>query len=375
MRPSVDTPPRNPPQPTLIVRLSHLGDVACTLPVFHALRELYPRAEIAWACQPECAGLLEGLAGLQQVLPFDRRGGARAWIRLRSALRAFAPELCVDAQGNWKSAVVARLSGAARRVAWDPRDWREPLAARLATEHAPPTARAIPHLVDRVDTLVRHLGWEGAPRRDPDTRPEERARARAALDSLFPAAVRAPVLIQLSPPADPRSWPAEHVASLATALEAHGLPCLLLSGPGEEDLGRRLFERLGDSDLRHHRIGQASVRELAALCSVVAERGGCFVGADSGPLHVAWTSGLRVVCLAGPQSYLRTGPWPPPGRADSRHRVVLAADPPACAPCRRRSCDHPRGPVCMADIGPERVLDAVIAQTLDSDGFVMSSPG
>ena len=62
------------PERILIVRLSHLGDVACALGVFHALHEAYPAAEIGWAVQPEFAGLLEGLPGIERIFRFESDG-------------------------------------------------------------------------------------------------------------------------------------------------------------------------------------------------------------------------------------------------------------------------------------------------------------
>ena len=97
-------------QRILLIRLSHLGDVVHALPVYHALRAAHPRAELAWLVQGEFAGLLAGLPGLAAVLAFERRGGARAWLELRAALAAFAPELVVDL-GDLRDVRVA-LAGA-----------------------------------------------------------------------------------------------------------------------------------------------------------------------------------------------------------------------------------------------------------------------
>ena len=122
----------------MLVRLSHLGDVVHALPVFHALREAYPAAEVGWICQPEFAGLLEGLPGLSRVFRFQRRDGVGAWRRLYRELRGFRPELAVDAQGNFKSAFATWCTRAPRRVGLARADWRERAASLLVNETAPP---------------------------------------------------------------------------------------------------------------------------------------------------------------------------------------------------------------------------------------------
>ena len=53
----------------VLVRLSHLGDVVHALPVHHALRRALPAARLAWAVQPEFAGLLAFVPGLDVVVP------------------------------------------------------------------------------------------------------------------------------------------------------------------------------------------------------------------------------------------------------------------------------------------------------------------
>jgi hypothetical protein len=42
---------------------------------------------------------------------------------------------------------------------------------------------------------------------------------------------------------------------------------------------------------------------------------------------------------------------------------VWAAERPDCAPCLRRRCDHPEGPVCTARIDTDEVLAAAVALT------------
>src|SRR5687767_3923209 len=70
------------PARILLVRMSHLGDVVCALPLYHALRGAFPEARIGWVVQPEFEGLVAGLSGLQCTFRFERAGGARAWVRL-----------------------------------------------------------------------------------------------------------------------------------------------------------------------------------------------------------------------------------------------------------------------------------------------------
>lgn len=346
------------------MRLSHLGDLVHALPVFHALRAVHPSAELGWVVQPEFAGLLEGLPGLSRIFRFDRRGGALAWPRLAAELATFGPDLAVDVQANSKSALVALASGAPRRFGPARADWREPFGAHVLTEAAPPLeGRGPTHALQRMEHLARHLGACGPLRFDADLSPAELAGGEAELDAHLPSG-EPPVLLVLSRPGDPRSWPATHWIELARGLARGGGNVLVLAGPAEAELGRAVARALAGEAVAQ-RGAPGGLRPLAALFTAAARRGGLLVACDTGPMHLAAASGLAVLALAGPQDPDRTGPWPRPGAA-SPHRVLRALRPPPCMPCLARRCAHPLGAVCMERVAPAQVLAAIRTWPLHS---------
>ena len=342
------------PARILIVRLSHLGDVVHALPVYHALRAAHPRARIGWAVQPEFAALVEGLAGLEDAFVFERRGGLRAWPRLWSRLRAFAPDWTIDAQGNTKSALVTLGSGAPRRSGLARRDWAEPFGAAVLTDAAEPAPPG-GHALERTRALVRHVAPHAPWRPDPGLAAHELVLGDELADRWLGRGGDAAIL-HLAPPGDVRSWPAARFGELARELAARGRAVLVLSGPAERELGAQLEQRVAGPRVRHW-VGQRDLRALAAFLRAASARGATFVGCDSGPLHLAVACGLRTICLAGPQDPLRTGPWPLGGEAG--HRAVTASPAPSCAPCLSRRCRHPRGPVCLDELRASDVAAAL----------------
>ncbi len=363
------------PQRIALVRLSHLGDVVLALPLFHALRERFPAARLAWVVQSEFAGLLDGLPGLERSVRFERRGGARAWLALKRELGAFDAQLAIDAQGNWKSALATLATGAPRRVGLAPRDWRERGAWAAMNEFAPPlgaeseaaVGAAREHAMERTRALCEHVTGrkfaDAQLRRDAGASPSELAAGRSQLESLAPGASRELVLLQLSSPDDVRAWPLAHAVELARRLARAGRAVLVLSGPAEADQGERAAQQLAGEARVSHCIGQRGLRALASLFHAAAERGASYVGGDTGPTHLAAACGLPVTLLAGPQSHLRTGPWPvatPPTTCGGLHRVLRSPLELACAPCFARACGHPQGPVCMASIEPSAVAQALL---------------
>lgn len=350
----------------LLIRLSHLGDVLHALPVFHGLRRTYPEARIAWAVQPEYAELLRPLPGLSAVLPFARREGWRAWWKLRGELRRFQPDWSVDAQGNWKSAGVAFLSRARRRSGLAPPDMREPSAAWVTRDRAPVfCADNGEHAIDRNLHLAAHVCGMDVdslrsllPRDWLQLKAVERTTGRKRWRERMGEAPHRPVILQVAAPGDVRAWPVDHQRELLRGLEARGHDVLVLSGPGEKDLGARLAQEFAESPRLHHWVGQNSLRELTGALHAAAECEATMISCDSGPLHMGAVCGLRVIGLAGPQDPARTGPWPVPG-PESPHLALRTELDLDCAPCLSRTCSRPDGVACMEQLTPDQVLAAL----------------
>ena len=318
-QPSDSTDPK-PSERILLVRLSHLGDVCHALPVYHALRRRHPDAQLAWIVQPEFAGLIADLPQLARVIPFDRQGGIGAWLRARRAMRAFAPDWTIDAQGNLKSATATWLSGAPRRTGLHPQNWREPFGARILNEFAPPPYGR--HAIHRMQCLVECIDPGGA---DPDTSlPLSEATRRAgeqALNRRLPDRGRPRRILHLGCPGDPRSWPTDSVATLLEALSRAGEDVLLLAGPAERQAAQQLASRLTDLEgLRCWTDGD-DLSDLAGLLAAAAEANIRLVAGDTGPCHVAAAVGVGVDLIVGSSDPERTGPWPPADERGSPHRL------------------------------------------------------
>ncbi|MEZ6018070.1 MAG: glycosyltransferase family 9 protein [Planctomycetota bacterium] len=302
----------------VIVRLSALGDVVQTLPLVHALQAAIPGLELAWAIQPPFAELVAPFA---RTFLFERRGGFRAWPALARELRAFRPDLALDAQGNLKSAVATRASGAPRRVGFAPEDWREPFSRLALTEAAPPAPG--PHLVERVWNLAQHVveGLSPTPRLDPLLTTHERVRGRALLGERAPTGGGRLWILHPGRAGDPRSWPLDAFKLLAQRLLEAQQRVLFLTGPAEADLGARLQRELRPAPGLAHWVGQRGLRDLVAVFDAARAQGARIVVGDSGPAHLAASVGLPVRLLAGPTSPHKTGPWPCDAAAALTHAV------------------------------------------------------
>ncbi|HEX7578772.1 MAG TPA: glycosyltransferase family 9 protein, partial [Thermoanaerobaculia bacterium] len=159
----------------LLIRFSSFGDVVFTLPLAKALKSHRPGVEVAWAIEEPLAPLVDGASYVDLVLPArtrvwrhslvsrGTRGEIAAFLR---SLRAFAPDLVVDAQGLFKSAWATLLVPAARKVGFGPGTATERINCLATREWV--DARRRPHAVDRSLALAEHVTGRGGWDRFPD---------------------------------------------------------------------------------------------------------------------------------------------------------------------------------------------------------------
>ncbi|MGA2621736.1 MAG: glycosyltransferase family 9 protein [Thermoguttaceae bacterium] len=287
----------------LIVRLSAIGDVIHTMPVACALRERFPECRLTWVAEERAGEVLQHHAALDDLILL-RHGWLKrpltVW-RLRRRLRAIRPEIAIDAQGLTRSAIVAWLSGAGRRIAPGGIFARE-LSPWLNTELV---AADDLHAVDRGLKLLVPLGIESpAVRFQVPDPPAERAAAEAILGA---AGLGAGFILIVPAAGWPsKLWPAERYAAVAAqAGRRLRLPSLVMWGNAEEQsrarhivAGAEGFARLAPP---------VTLLELAAL----ARRATFCLGSDTGPLHLAAAVGTRCIGLYGPWPAEKHGPYGP----------------------------------------------------------------
>lgn len=272
------------PQRLLILKLSSLGDIVHALPVAASLRAARPQDRIAWAVGERWLPLVERHPALDQVIPLT---GAN-W----RAVRAFRPDIALDLQGNFKSSLLARLSGAHQRLGLD-RPWlREPAAGWFYTRRVRPSAQ---HITGQLLDLAAALG--AAPRRLEFSLPVPDEISREIDDWLDRHAARPFVFLLPGGGWESKLWPAQRFCELAQNLRRElGLVPVVNHSPRDP-----VFTAMDAV------IFNGGLLHLAALL----QRASLVVGGDTGPLHLAAALGSPVVGLFGPTDPVRNGPCGP----------------------------------------------------------------
>ncbi|HOX26544.1 MAG TPA: glycosyltransferase family 9 protein [Candidatus Krumholzibacteria bacterium] len=377
-----------PVRRVLVTRLRYLGDIAMATVVPAALRRGDPGLELGFLCEAAYAPLLTGQPDLTRVHALGARrrgpdaaarraghdggetgraGGTLAMVR---ELRDARYDLAVDLFFNPRSAWLLRLAGIPARIGGATSASRRWLYTHRAT--APPIAERPRFHAAAGGGLGEHLGRLG-PLRHGDGRPfldwfedmvpPGTAAPRVARPPLGPRlramlaglGARPGGYLLLAPAATwpAKEWPAEHWRTLAALLADAGRIVVVLSPPGGPGRWAPLAAAIPGGC-----GGLLAPLPLAdALAVVGAAR--ALVSVDGGVMHAAVAMGIPTVALFGP-----TDPaiWFPYGELGP-YRVLAIR--PHCHPCDRHSCDRF---VCLPDLAPARVFDAVAAIVADVRG-------
>jgi heptosyltransferase-3 len=332
--------------PVLLFPTHYLGNFILGLPwICQVLRE-HPDAlvvldsrfaELAAMVLPEQVNLLlyrrDKLASSQ---PLRTRLG-HYWQLLR-VLRRYRRGTLMDLEGERFTGVLSWLSRCQRRIG--PQGKR---AQRFYTDVLDLDYRR--HRFNAFGAIVADFNSAGIPDSQlAYTVPE--AVSRSLATRLEPVAGRPLVAIHPGASVSYKLWPEEHFVALVHGLENAGWQVVWV-GAGDMDQGiiKAVMTRLPESSA----LDLCNALSFSGLVALY-QHCGCFVGSDSGPMHLAASTGLPVLALFGPSV---EAIWAPMG---DNSRVLRGAH--ACGQdCDAWHCEF--GYHCLTSLLPERVLAAV----------------
>lgn len=334
----------------LIVKLSSIGDIIHTLPAFAAIRRAFPTAEISWAVEKRSAEILRENSLIDNLIELDTRslrGGKIIEEILLDAgrqireLRKYTFDVALDFQGLLKSAAIAKLSRAKKRVGFAKQNLREPASRFLLTETVETETQI--HIIRKNLRLAEKALDIAVPRENfefPIFTNDENRREADAIGA--PAGANFAVL---NPAGGwvTKLWDAEKFGALADKLWAENrLVSIVTTAPNEAALAEKVLQNSRSGKVL---LTQPSLKGFYEL----VKRAKIYVGGDTGPTHLAVAAGAPVVGLFGPTEWWRNGS---PNRQDI---CVERADIGCRVDCHRRTCGNW---ICL-DIEVETVFRAV----------------
>jgi heptosyltransferase III len=98
----------------LLLQLKRIGDLVLTTPVIAALRDKFPEAVLTLIVSREAAPLLPAITGVDRTYVIQRKFSD---VKIFRAVARKKFDYCIDFTGNDRSALLAWLSGAQKRIA------------------------------------------------------------------------------------------------------------------------------------------------------------------------------------------------------------------------------------------------------------------
>ena len=331
----------------LIIRLSSIGDVLHATAVARSLKRSCPTAHLTWLVSPPASELLRCNPDIDELLiwdraPFDRAIAGRHFLsakralgKARQLLAGHHFDIALDIQDLFLTGLLARMSGAPRRIGIHERHEFNQL---FMTEHAPDIAD--PHKVRRYLSVLAPLGIPA----DESRRVLELPPALDTFAARFwPAHGIDPaqplLLVNTRTTWPDKNWQPEHFAAALQDLPA-AVQIVFCGSTGDstyieaarQALPRPTYSIAGETDLL----------ELAALIRSAT----LLLTCDTGPLHIATALGAPTLSLWGPTHPKIYGPLNGP------HRFVLS--PHDCTACCKTHCRFHTN-ACMEAIDPASV--------------------
>ena len=333
------------------------GDAVMFTPALRAIRARYSGADLALLARPAPAAVLRPNPWTEDII-VDRG----SLLRLIRMLRRRRFDLAVLGPNSFRSALVARLGGAGRRLGYD-RDGRGFLLTdRLTPPRNADGSFAVTPTLDYYLELAASLGGDVSDRRmELAVADSDAASAEALLEGAGVEPGRPIVLLNPGGSFGPaKLYPAERFADVADALaEGRKAQIIINAAPSE----RPIADAVAAAMKRPPALNLARIENTLGLLKALVCRADLLITNDTGPRHLAAALGVPVVTVIGPTD---------PGWAAidyARERIVRVDVP--CGPCQRKQCPLRPGPErhqCMLKISPEMVL-AAAEELLNEEGL------
>jgi ADP-heptose:LPS heptosyltransferase len=326
------------------VGLPRMGDLLLIIPLFRALKQLFPGAKtvfIGKIVHGYVRPIFDNCPYIDELLEFHLYEALSipAFSRFVRTLRREKYDLIVDTQRKFVPSLLMSLGGARYMVSYSSK-------GIFSQYDVPVPDRGKRHIADISLDLARAVGAKNPPLGLEISIPDEN---KKYAESFYSENGVAPgdLLIGFIPSAgNPlRYWNSEKFGRLADMLSEKTKAKIICFGAlKDKSVIDEIIENTAYPILVED-YSRKSVFDSAVLMS----RCNAIVGVDSGPLHLADSVGVPCVGLYGPTFPERFGLL---GRR--KKEICLYMD---CAPCKNFNCEHRK---CLENITPEQVFNETV---------------
>lgn len=350
--------PLGNPRRILLIQLGDIGDVVLSTPCIRALRDTFPNARLVVAVREKAAELLVDSSWLDDVIEVRKGklalfGEPISQIDFVLALRRFSFDLVIDLRTGTRGAIMAKISGASRRIGFFAENetwWRNALFTDLLSFEY--TSEL--YVADYLLVLLEAYGV-CASHRNPKIEVSLSRQAEAKqLLAAFSIGSNGIVVLQPFSLWRYKEWGTEkYIGLIRWLVKKWKVVVLIVGNSAEQQRAATIVEACGDGC--HNLAGKTSL----SLYAAILKESRLFVGVDSAGLHMAAAVGTPTVGIFGPSS---SSSWGPRGPA----HVVVKNNSLHCVPCREKGCADSEFSRCLDELLLDNVVKDVNNQLVAS---------
>lgn len=334
----------------IVLQTAFIGDLIMSTPIFRALREIYPQAQIDALVIPQSAIILKYNPHIDNVFTFDKKSGffrkIISFIKIILQFQKKKYDIGISVQSSLTSSLILLLSGIKRRIGYR--------RMRFATDKI--TLPKGLHNRHRVLMLLQPLtDKKFLDETEIFLSEQEILKAQEIIDTNSHISK---IKIAIAPGSvwETKKWHKEYFAELTRMLPGNKFDIFFIGSNAERELCQWIIDN-SKNERAFNLAGKLNLLESAALISKMD----LLLCNDSSPLHIANAVGTDVFAFFGP-TVKQFGCYPyRPG--DRMIEVELE-----CRPCSKHGTHRcPLGHHnCMRFIKPDYVYNLIVQKFADT---------
>ena len=334
-----------PPIKILLVKMSSMGDIFHTFPAISDLKANYPNVIIDWVVEDGFKEIVDWHPAIHKAIPISLRRwmkerGGKSWREFKAWKKNLQSEhydVVIDAQGLFKSALIAKCANATVIKGFNGKSAREPIASLFYKERF--DVKKSQHAVERTRQLLgQAFGYTPAPT------------LNFGINQNFSHVTKKPrkLMFIIGTSWVTKLWSTYHWQRLTAIALEEGYDVEIMWGSTEE---RAIADSIIAACPQATRPLQRMT--ITAIAEKLVEAAGV-IGLDTGFSHLAGALETPTIALYGATSPVKVG-------LIGNHTSNLQVEQPlACMPCHKRHCkwlpeNSHDTPPCMNGIKPFNV--------------------
>ncbi|MGE5340411.1 MAG: glycosyltransferase family 9 protein [Candidatus Omnitrophota bacterium] len=330
----------------LFIRLRRLGDIIFTIPSILLFQNHFPSTRLYYVVEEQFQEIADLIPGIHHRIVIPHPMGLRQMWHFKKKMATMDFQTVVDFHSGPKSAQLTFLTRAPIRIGY-----RTPNRNWAYNRFIPRNSAENPmHSVYSQAQLLKHLSIPIDPEMIPDypTLSIDETRVQDAVKHALQTSTNRKAVIHMGAGNHFRDWGITNFSALIQNLIKNDWTVFLIgNAPDEREKGKTMSHHYPVPEVRDF-TGRLTIPETVYLISHAT----VYVGADSGPLHLASLTATPLVALYGPNLPEISGPW-------RRKNVSIVRRSMNCQPCAQRKCIY-SDIRCMKTIKMDEIYETII---------------